>query len=350
MALFEQYRNGINLGGWLSQFSATRKLHFETFIQEQDIRQIAQWGADHVRLPVDSNVLEMQSAPYGSNEAGLAYVDRCLQWCEKYHLSVLLDLHHVQGHIYGEMDKPVPLFTEPTLRARFLKIWANLTQRYKGIGKNLAFELLNEISDASRYQWNQLCADAVKKIHQIDSRRIILIGSNEANSIFTLNQLAFSDEPNLVYNFHFYDPMLFTHQKAHFSQDLRDFNATVHYPGEMKGFPTYLATHRQYISKFYRTAWEETNDKALMQKYLTNAENFIRFTGRELYCGEFGVIKGAPEEDAVQWITDLTASLDTLHIGHAYWSYKEMDFGIVDEFSQVVRPQMLKVLFPNSRV
>ncbi len=48
---------GINLGGYLSQCEHSMK-HYVTFIQESDLRQIAQWGFDHVRLPIDYEVLE----------------------------------------------------------------------------------------------------------------------------------------------------------------------------------------------------------------------------------------------------------------------------------------------------
>ncbi|MCH3971972.1 MAG: glycoside hydrolase family 5 protein [Oscillospiraceae bacterium] len=348
MSFFAQYQNGVNLGGWLSQFSLARQEHFQSFVQEKDIQQIAQWGADHVRLPVDCDVLENPQQPFDLNQAGIAYVDRCLKWCEKYHLNVILDLHHAEGHVYGEMEKIVPLFTDPVLRTRFLKIWKTLAARYRGIGKQLTFELLNEISDASGYLWNNLCADAIQTIRGIDSSRTILVGSNEANSVFTLNQLHLFDDPNVVYNFHFYDPMTFTHQKAHFSQDLRDFNTTVHYPGKIAGFPAYLAAHRQYVDKFYRTVWDDENDRPLMQRYLANAANFVRYTGRELYCGEFGAIIGAPEKDAAAWVTDVRNTLDSLKIGHAYWSYKEMDFGLVNTGSEVVRPLILQALFQNS--
>ena len=48
---------GVNLGGWLSQcdYSADRLNHF---IKEEDFAVIASWGLDHVRIPVDFNVLE----------------------------------------------------------------------------------------------------------------------------------------------------------------------------------------------------------------------------------------------------------------------------------------------------
>ena len=43
----------VNLGGWLSQYPAYDPQHFESFITADDIKRMADWGMDHVRLPVD---------------------------------------------------------------------------------------------------------------------------------------------------------------------------------------------------------------------------------------------------------------------------------------------------------
>ena len=59
--LYENFSKGINIGGWLSQYEfiaeqpltpENLKNHFDSFITETDIKQIAGWGFDHVRLPV----------------------------------------------------------------------------------------------------------------------------------------------------------------------------------------------------------------------------------------------------------------------------------------------------------
>lgn len=41
---FKGYRNGVDLGGWLSQ-CGYEKEHIESFITEADIARIASWGA-----------------------------------------------------------------------------------------------------------------------------------------------------------------------------------------------------------------------------------------------------------------------------------------------------------------
>ena len=53
MRRFEGFLKGVNLGGWISQFAAYDKAHFDSFITEKDIQNIASLGFDHVRVPVD---------------------------------------------------------------------------------------------------------------------------------------------------------------------------------------------------------------------------------------------------------------------------------------------------------
>ena len=58
MRKFEGYQKGVNLGGWLSQADEKTKEHYDTFIGKEDIKRIASWGCDHVRLPIDYIVIE----------------------------------------------------------------------------------------------------------------------------------------------------------------------------------------------------------------------------------------------------------------------------------------------------
>jgi aryl-phospho-beta-D-glucosidase BglC (GH1 family) len=346
---FNEHKQGVNLGGWLSQLYADHDGHFESFILREDIEQIAQWGADHVRLPVDYDIIEREDTGELS-EKGVRYIDKCLEWCKLSNLNLILDLHKAPGQVYGDMDTPIPLFTDETCRKRFLKIWENLAKRYVPIGDGLTFELLNEISDSTGYCWNNLCSEAVSAIHTIDPDRTVLIGSNNANSVLTLKELAIQPDDNIVYTFHYYDPLPFTHQKAHFSKDMRDFNCEVHYPGTIEGFPEYIGRHPEYVTKFRDTVWEKDNNKDFIERYLNKAQEFIKYTGKQLYCGEFGVIYGTPDPSAMSWLHDVIALLESYGIGHAYWAYKEMDFGLVSFDGQIIRPHFLGELFPCKKV
>ncbi|WP_040950740.1 glycoside hydrolase family 5 protein [Gorillibacterium massiliense] len=346
MIFYSHYRAGVNLGGWLSQYFANLAGgdHFASFVTEADIAVIAGWGADHVRLPVDFDILENGDAPLTYNEANLERIDRCLGWCEKHGLNVILDLHKGPGQVYGYVPEPNPMLNVEENRVRFLAIWTMLAERYKGIGNRLVFELVNEISDFTDYQWNQLYVRAVEAIREVDGERVILVGGNDANSVLTLKELTLTDDPRVVYNFHHYDPLFFTHQLAAFSEDILEYGRVIHYPGEMPEVQAYLNKHPEYLHKLGRQAWEK-NDKQLIETYLRHADHFMTYTGNQLYCGEFGVIDQAQPEDAVRWVRDVVELLDARGIGRAYWSYKEMDFGLVDRNGRVVNEELIKVLF-----
>ena len=122
---------GINLGGWISQYPVYDDQHFRTFITVKDIKRIANWGLDHVRLPVDYPLLEDDDHPGVYKESGFDYIESCLAWCEKAGLRLILDLHKAPGFAFDALDKS-SLFVSPDLQARFLGLWEAITRRFSG--------------------------------------------------------------------------------------------------------------------------------------------------------------------------------------------------------------------------
>ncbi|MEK5057047.1 hypothetical protein ACFSVM_10825 [Paenibacillus shunpengii] len=82
--------------------------------------------------------------------------------------------------------------------------------------------------------------------------------------MLTSKELTLTDDSKVVYNFHHYDPLFFTHQLAHFSEDILGYNKVIHYPGEMPDVQQYLNERPKYLHKLGRQAWE-TNDKQLIK-------------------------------------------------------------------------------------
>ena len=78
MRFFENFQKGFNLDGWGAQCAKYDKTHFDTFITEKDIAYIAGLGFDHVRVPVDYNVLEDESGEH--IESGSMYLKNCWKW------------------------------------------------------------------------------------------------------------------------------------------------------------------------------------------------------------------------------------------------------------------------------
>ncbi len=339
-------QTGVNLGGWISQYHHYDPHHFETFIGAEDIQRIADWGMDHVRLPIDYPVLEDDEKPGVYKASGFKYLESCLGWCKDNGLRVILDLHKAPGYSFAdtiEGYQPMPLFHEPRAQERFLNLWGTLAERYKSEGDTLVFELLNEINLPDGAPWNDLARRAVERIRRADGDRQIIIGGNHFNAASELANLQLFDDPNIVYTFHFYEPILFTHQKAHWSPVNRHHNATVDYPGTVPGLEELFASHPEERSAYERFIGLYM-DENLLREYLQAVLDFTRATGQVPYCGEYGVYEAAPEASSLNWHRDFLGLLRQHGIGRAVWSYKGMGFGLVDLNGRVANEKLVQMV------
>ena len=85
-------------------------------------------------------------------------------------------------------------------------------------------------------------------------------------------------------------------------------------------------------------------DEQFLRRELQPAIDFIQQTGQPLYCGEFGVIDSAPRTSRLNWYRDFVSLLREYKIGRACWSYKLMNFGLVDQNGQVVDEELVKIV------
>lgn len=90
MKKFIGYQKGINLGGWFSQCGYSKQ-NYDNFITEDDFKELSTWNINHIRLPIDYNLLEDEHRNYLNS--GIEYLKKVVNWCEKYHLHMVLDLH-----------------------------------------------------------------------------------------------------------------------------------------------------------------------------------------------------------------------------------------------------------------
>jgi endoglucanase len=337
------FQVGVNLGGWISQYPAFDHHHFKTFITADDIKRIADWGMDHVRLPVDYPVLEEEDQPGIYKDSGFEYIESCLDWCKQNGLRVILDLHKAPGFAFDELDKAT-LFESPILQERFINLWETIVRRFASrMNDTLAFELLNEIVLPDSGPWNILISKALERIRELEPQRLILVGGNYYNAADELQNIETLDDPNILYTFHFYLPLLVTHQRVPWIQPIIEYNQQLDYPGQqasglekiVKKYP--LDTHR--IDREVGIRF----DKEYLRAALQPAVDFYQRIGQPIYCGEFGVYEGAPMSTRINWTRDFIELLNEANIGRAIWTYKALDFGLVDKDGKVVNQELVEI-------
>ena len=333
---------GVNLGGWLSQYPAYDFTHFDTFITSDDIKRIKDWGCDHVRLPVDYPVLENEKQPGNLNEKGMDYVRRGLNWCHNSGLKVILDLHKAPGFSFDHYQAAT-LFDDASLQTRFLNLWQTLVISLRDTTDFVAFELLNEIVLPDSNPWNLLVRKTIDCIRTIDTDRLIVIGGNYYNSASQLANLEAVTDPNILYTFHFYEPMVITHQKAKWVKALWDYNQVAQYPGVASNLAEFLKSKPEY-QNFLGPYVGKTLDRTTLLADVQPALDFTRTNGKVVYCGEYGVIDCAPMRTRINWARDLISILHENNIGSAYWSYKGVDFGLIDQAGKAVSNELINIV------
>lgn len=343
MKIFNGFMRGVNLGGWLSQCAHTRE-HYDSFISEEDIARISSWGLDHVRLPFDNELIEDDSGNYLND--GFAYIERCIEWCKKYHLNLILDLHKTAGYTFNDAGTDNNnLFLNEALQERFLNIWAEISRRYSYLGGSVAFELLNEIvEDENCDAWNELAEKAVSVIRYNTPNIKIIIGGVRWNSVRSISLLPPPQDENIVYNFHCYEPIIFTHQKAHWVKNMS--------PEQHMSYPASISTLMEataalggnYIDIFEDCKDMETISTEFFEIIFKPAVDIAKKHGISLYCGEYGVIDRASVEDTLRWYKDISTVFKSYGIGSAAWTYKGLDFGLTDTHYETVSDEIIRLL------
>lgn len=343
MKKWEGYMHGVNLGGWLSQCDHTKD-RYDNFIKEEDIKAISGWGVDHVRIPVDYNLVETGDGIYSDD--GFKYIDSAIEWCGKYGLNMILDLHKTYGFSFDDGENEKGFFENEKYQERFYKLWDEFARRYGNIGERVAFELLNEVTDKAFCDiWNEIATLCIKRIRSIAPNVKILIGGYYNNSIEALPDLLPPYDENIIYNFHCYEPLIFTHQGAGWIDVMpRDFR--MNFKKTYKEYKDLCRPISEYWARdfFVPTKEEDVIDSTYFEKMFASAIKTAQERDVALYCGEYGVIDLATPEDTLEWYKTINPIFEKYSIGRAAWSYKSMNFGLCEDRLAGIRSELLKVM------
>ncbi len=336
------YQHGIDLGGWFSQCDHTRE-RYDTFITREDLMRIASWGLDHVRLPVDHELLLDAHGRF--LEEGFARIGHVLSWCAEGGLNLVLDLHKTRGFSFDEGEGEAGFFDRDEYQAEFYALWEELARRFAPCGDRVAFELLNEVTDR-RYSdaWNRIADRCIARIRAFAPDTAILVGGYWNNSIDALPDLALPADAGIVYNFHCYDPIVFTHQGAPWVKGMdTSFRFSLSRPlADLKAETEAFSGER--TGEFDGMDPSLPLSAAYFVRRMEKAARVAQERGVRLYCGEYGVIDRASPEDTVRWYRAISTAFERFGIGRAAWTYRAMDFGLADERLKGVLPALLPLL------
>ena len=341
---YEQARRlgrGVNLGNALE---APAEGEWGMIIQEEYFALIQQAGFDTVRVPIRWSAHAEITAPYTIETAFFERVDWVIDQSLKHELNVVINMHH-----YNE------LFETPEVhQTRFIEIWKAIAERYKNEPTQLYYELLNEPHDKlTKAKWERIMAETILAIRRIDNMHTIVVGGADWGGIKGLFNLALPEgEKNLICTFHFYDPMLFTHQGAEWvSEEYSTLGVVWPGPPEVEVTPVPEAAKVNWVYTWfsqYNAFPYETNPAGpkSIQSTFDWAERLRERLDCPMWLGEFGAYGKADIESRINWTSYIREQAESLEIPWAYWEFGA-GFGVYDRENDRWNDGLLRALIPE---
>ncbi len=259
----EKLKRGINASEWFAQVYDKRGYtpeHFQSWTTPEDIALIKSMGFDHVRLSVNPQPMFTAREPNKIPAEYLGYLDVAVKMILDHDLYVVIDLH-------PESDFKERLAKDDEFVEQFADFWRALAAHYSTWDPERVFlEILNEPEFTDRYRWLGVQVKLAAAIRLHDS--------------------------NIIYNFHFYEPHIFTHQGATWGEYYWHWLHDLRYPSTPDSAERVAAllpdeVDRLRVIRYGRDHW----DAARIESEVKQATEWARRHGVPLVCNEFGVYR-----------------------------------------------------------
>ncbi|MBN1782681.1 cellulase family glycosylhydrolase [bacterium] len=316
------FKRGVNLEAWFRNVGSAQGIQFEKFTKT-DFGNIRSLGCDHVRLPIGFMDLSGPPPDHVLDPLFFFFLDQVADWCEELGLYLILD-----NHTFDPSES-----TGQDILDHLIPVWTQVAERYKNRSRLILYEILNEPHGISDAVWNDVQWQVVQAIRAVDTLHTLVVGPASWNSYTHLDQLPVYPDTNLIYTFHFYDPFLFTHQGADWTDPSMESLAGVPYPYDASRMPVCPQELKgTWVGSSYN-AYPSDGNVGFIRSLLDIAVRFGEDRQVPLWCGEFGVfIPNSPAEDRAQWHMDVRSILETNSIAWTLWEYAG-GFGIFNSGS-----------------
>lgn len=276
-------------------------------IQDRHLKAVASAGFDTVRIPIRWDTHTESRAPYTINYEFMERVKEVVGQAQYYGMGVIIDVHHYTDLIENPDRED----------ARFLSIWDQIGTVFRNAPANVYFEILNEPTrEISNARLNRLYRDVIPVIRQTNPNRVLIMGGNSWNSVDTLGEVDYPNDPNIVATFHDYGPHEFTHQGAEWTEPKMPFGVR----------------------------WGSREDKAELLDTYQIAARFDSKFNRPIFVGEFGVINTVPNSQRATWTKARRKAMEQAGYSWCAWDFAGA-FSIYDLDREAWKPGMLDALF-----
>ncbi len=316
------FHRGVNLTNWF-QAPNVQQIRFDKFTK-QDFINIKSLGCDVIRLPINLHAMTSGDPDYTIDPLFFTYLDQAVSWAEDLKLNLIIDNHTFDPSVSTSSD----------IGTILMKVWKQMADHYKNRSKYVFYEILNEPHGISNQAWGKIQGDVIDTIRTIDTTHTIVVGGADWNSYNDLQGLPKYSDDNLLYTFHFYDPFVFTHQGASWTNPSMVPLSGVPFPYKASDMPQ---TPQQLKGTWIEGAlnnYDNDGTVAHVKQLLDIAVRFKEQRNVPVFCGEFGVyMQNSSNTDRVYWYEHVRKYLEEKGIPWTIWDYQG-GFGVFKKGSQ----------------
>ncbi|HJT69018.1 MAG TPA: cellulase family glycosylhydrolase [Terriglobales bacterium] len=326
-------RHGINLSEWFAQVYDPKgytKEHFDSWTTDADIALVKSMGFDHVRLSVNPAPMMRHNMADQLPPEYVAYLDAAVKMILNHGLAVIIDVH-------PDSDFKQKLVQRDEFVEQFSDFWRAIARHYSTYDPEMVyFEILNEPEFRDRYRWAGVQASLANAIREGAPKHTIIAAGANWSDIPDLVSLTPLQDPNVIYNFHYYEPHTFTHQGATWGVNYWHFENKLAYPSNMENVQKVAndqpdAVNRYAVLEYGLDHWDANRIAA----EIGQAADWAKHWNVPLTCNEFGVYRrDSDAQDRARWLHDVRTALEHDGIGWNMWDFGGRDnsrgFGVVN--------------------
>jgi hypothetical protein len=309
---------------------------------EKDYEEMARLKVNAVTVFLSYRRFYTEAEPEKYIGIGWKRLEQHLAFARKYGLRVILQMLVIEGAQFvptkGEAFD-YRIWVQPDLQERFLKFWEAIAQRYKDESQIVGYGIFCEpVTSGTRQQWIDLASKTVARIRKIDNHHIIFV-ERLYGEFGTRREMAGLDlaperaffvvpDPNVVYQFYFFERDEYTHQHAPWRED-RD--NSVHYPD-----PRFEVVYREAVNEGGRVF---PFDKNYLKFYLERQLEFGAKHKVPMFVWSFGLMKNCFQgQGGLEWLRDTTSLFREHNVDWSFGPYRDDDSGVSGN------PEALQVL------
>ena len=193
---------------------------------EESYAELERMGFNSVRFLLNYRLFEEDSKPYQYKQTGWDWLDKNVAWAKKHNIRLVFNMHRMPGNGDGS---GMGLYTDKENQNRLRALWVAIAKRYANETAVAGYGLINEPVLPTRATYDdtiaplrefyQTTATAIRKVnknHILFLER--MLGYKTPEGVwgrFPADEnldFAFIDDPNVVYEFHDYEPFIYSHQ------------------------------------------------------------------------------------------------------------------------------------------